>query len=219
MILPGHTIAAVIFDCDGVLVDSEGISNRLLRDDLAGFGLDLPLEEALSIFVGGTMEDVAAEARRRGAKLPDDWVDLFYLKMFAALEAEVEAVAGAGDLLARLERAGVARAVGSNGPRAKMEITLRRTGLWDHVHPHVYTARELARPKPAPDVYLHAAERLQIAPENCVVIEDSASGARAARAANMRCIGYVAEGTAQKLDPYCDVLISDMAQVAPLLGV
>ena len=219
MTLPGAAIRAVIFDCDGVLVDSEGITNRLLRDDLAGRGLDLPLDQVMTTFVGGTMEGVAAEAVRLGADLPGDWVDLFYVKMFAALGAEVEAVSGVADLLAQLQRAGIARAVGSNGPLAKMDITLRRTGLLDWLSPHIYSARDLENPKPAPDIYLHAAGCLGVAPEHCVVIEDSTSGARAAQAAGMRCIGFAEAGQGAKLEAHCDTVVSDMQSVAPLLGV
>ena len=219
MRLPGDAIRAVIFDCDGVLVDSEGITNRLLRDDLAQRGLDMPLDQVMSTFVGGTMEGVAAEATRRGADLPPDWVDLFYAKMFVVLDAEVEAIPGVAELLDGLHRAGIACAVGSNGPLAKMDITLRRTGLWNWLAPHVYSARELANPKPAPDIYIHAADRLDVSPDHCVVVEDSASGARAARAAGMRCIGFAAAGQDDVLAPHCDALAQDMAAVGRLLGV
>lgn len=219
MRLPGAAVEAVIFDCDGVLVESESITNRLLRDDLAGRGLDLPLSEVMAIAWGGTMEGVAAEARRRGADLPSDWVDLFYAKMFAALEVEVEAIPGVSDLLTGLSQVGIARAVGSNGPLAKMDITLRRTGLLEWLAPHVYSARELAHPKPAPDIYIHAARCLDVSPAHCVVIEDSASGARAARAADMRCIGFAPTGQDETLRPHCDVIVRDMQAVGPLLGL
>ena len=214
-----NNVSAVLFDRDGVLVDSEGISNRLLCDDLSERGLDLTMDEVMSFSFGGTMEGVAAEAARRGADMPGDWVAQFYRKMFAALDAEVEAVPGVADLLMRLNRGGKACAVASNGPRAKMEVTLKRTGLWDWLDPHIYSARDLAHPKPAPDVYLHAAAQLQVSPQHCVVVEDSPSGARAARAAGMRCIGYQAAGHPQALDSYCDLVISDMAEAITLLGV
>ncbi|MEO3414301.1 HAD-IA family hydrolase [Roseovarius sp. CAU 1744] len=219
MKLPGAAIRAVIFDCDGVLVDSERITIRLLRDDLARYGFDLPLDQIMAIFVGGTIKGGAVEVIRRGAALPEDWTELFYAKMFAALAAEVEAVPGVTDLLARLHQAGIARAVGSNGPPAKMEITLTRTGLRDWLSPHIYSAQELENPKPAPDIYLHAARCLDASPENCVVVEDSVSGARAARAAGMRCIGYADAGQGAFLAPHCDAVVHDMQAVARLLGV
>ena len=184
----------VIFDCDGVLVDSEPITNRLLQRDLAEHGLDLTLDEVMGSFLGGTMMGVAEKARARGADLPEDWVDRFYERMFAALAAEVEPIEGARDVLDRLDAAGIPYAVGSNGPRSKMEITLGKTGLINRLSPHIYSSQDLANPKPAPDVYLHAAAQLGVTPDCCIVIEDSASGAEAAQAAGMRCIGYAAMG-------------------------
>jgi len=204
---------AVLFDCDGVLVDSEPITNRLLRDDLARHGLDMPLNDVMSLFVGGTMEDVAQQARDHGAALPATWVEDFYQIMFAGLAETVEAVPFVSDLLDRLSDMGVACAVASNGPLAKMDITLRRTGLFERLSPHIYSARDLERPKPAPDVYLHAAAQLGVSPQHCIVIEDSVSGARAGRAAEMRCIGFAARGQGGQLVLHCDVVIHDMREV------
>lgn len=210
---------AVLFDCDGVLVDSEPITIRLLRDDLAAHGLGLTVDQIMSIFVGGTIEGGADKARRLGARLPNDWVDRFYQRMYAALRVEVEPIPGVADLLLRLTRAGVKIAVGSNGPRAKMEITLGRAGLMDLLAPHVHSAQDHPRPKPAPDVYLHAASQLHVAANDCVVIEDSGSGAQAAVAAGMVCIGFATEGQDAQLAPYCDVIVGDMDALARHLGV
>lgn len=215
MTLPG----AVLFDCDGVLVDSEEITNRLMRDDLARYGLDLPLDQIMALFVGGTIDTCAEEARRRGADLPDDWVPRIYEQMFEALAQEVEAVPGVSGIVTDLSARGVACAVASNGPFAKMEITLQRTGLWAPLFPHIYSAKDLPNPKPAPDVYLHAAKMLNMPIERCVVIEDSASGARAAQAAGMRCIGFAATGQGDDLAPLVDVVATDMAQVRLHLGL
>ncbi|WP_371226077.1 HAD family hydrolase [Roseovarius sp. 2305UL8-3] len=215
--------AAVLFDCDGVLVDSEPITNRLLRDDLAAHGLDVPLEQIMTLSVGGTMEGVAEAARQRGAILPDDWVDRFYQIMFAGLEHEVEAVPGVSAVLDHLIAAGIGIAVGSNGPRAKMDITLHRTGLMDRLFPHIYSARDLAHPKPAPDVYLHAARQLGVAPRACVVVEDSASGAQAAVAAGMPCIGFapahMPSDQAEKLARHCNSVIADMSMLPRHIGL
>lgn len=215
--------AAVLFDCDGVLVDSEEITNRLLRDDLAGRGLDLPLDQIMTLSVGGTMEGVADAARQRGAILPDDWVDQFYKVMFAGLEREVEPIQGVSNLLNHLIAADIKIAVGSNGPRAKMDITLRRTGLMDRLFPHIYSARDLNHPKPAPDVYLHAAQQLGAAPGACVVVEDSASGAKAAVAAGMPCIGFapahIPRDQVKQLARHCDVVVADMAALPVHLGL
>lgn len=210
---------AVLFDCDGVLVDSEEITNRLMRDDLVQYGLDLPLEQIMDLFVGGTIDTCAEEAKRRGADLPADWVPRIYEKMFQALAAEVEAVPGVIDLVDMLQARNIACAVASNGPYAKMEITLQRTGLWKRLVPHVYSAKDLPNPKPAPDVYLHAANQLAVYPSDCVVIEDSVSGARAAKAAEIRCIGFDPLGVPSGLEGFVDTVATDMNEVAQALGL
>ncbi len=212
------TPKAVLFDCDGVLVDSEHLTNQLLRDDLAARGLEMTIAEVMGLFIGGTTEGVMEEARRLGAEMPDDWVSLFYEKMFQALEHQVEAVAGVTDLVDTLLARGIKMAVASNGPSQKMEITLGRTGLLPKLAPYIYSARDLGSPKPAPDIYLHAAAQLGIDPVDCVVVEDSVSGAKAAQAAKMRCIGFAAEGQGPKLAPHCNVIAEDMGQVARALG-
>lgn len=210
---------AVLFDCDGVLVDSEAIANRAFRDDLAERGLDLSEAEAMEIYAGRTMEDVAAEATRRGAWIEEGWVQQFYPKAFAALAEEVEAIPGVTGLVARLADMGVAMAVGSNGPVAKMEVTLGRAGLLPFFGPHVYSARDLAHPKPAPDIFLHAANALGVAPADCVVIDDGVSGVKAAQAAGIYAIGFGRGADAAKLAPYSDVVLGDMAEVERHLGL
>ena len=215
----GELPDAVLFDCDGVLVDSDAVCAPVLRQDLQERGLRVSAEEAAEIYSVGTMEQTAAEAARRGADIPDDWVPLFYEKMFDALRMGTEPVAGVSELLDRLIAAGVPRAVASNGPVAKMEITLAGAGLIDRLRPHVYSARDLPRPKPAPDIYLHAARRLGVAPRACVVVEDSASGARAGQAAGMRVIGFAAMGQGGALAPYCDRVVGSMAELANELGL
>lgn len=213
------TQRAVLFDCDGVLVDSERLTHQLLRDDLAAHGLDMETHEVMGLFIGGTMESVREESVRLGAALPSDWVTQFYAKMFDLLEREVEPVDGVHGLVDALRANGTPMAVGSNGPYRKMKITLGRTGLLSAFAPHIYSARDLKRPKPAPDVYLHAAKALDVAPALCVVVEDSVSGAKAARAAGMACIGYAAEGQARALAPHCDAVALTMVDVTRILQV
>lgn len=209
----------VLFDCDGVLVDSEPITNRVLRDDLAQRGLDVPLDRVITLFVGGTMAGVMAQARGMGAKLPDDWLDHIYAKIFAALAAECEIVPGVWDVLDALDDAGIGYAVGSNGPVAKMEVTMGRCGLLHRFSGRIFSAHDCPAAKPAPDVYLKAAAAAVIPPDRCVVIEDSASGARAGKAAGMRCFGYVAQTPPAKLEDICDALFADMAELPALIGI
>lgn len=209
----------VIFDCDGVLVDSEPITNRLLQDDLAAHGLVLTLEDVMGSFVGGTIAGVGVEARRRGADLPENWADLFYEKMFVALADQVESIPGAEAVLDALDAAGITYAVGSNGPHRKMDVTLIRTGLASRLKGRVYSREDVERPKPAPDVYLKAAADAGIAPERCAVIEDSASGATAGKAAGMAVFGFAAETPRDRLEPICDAIFEDMSELPALLGL
>lgn len=210
---------AVIFDCDGVVVDSEGPTLVMLRDDLARHGLDLTLAELEAGFVGGTVETCADKARAAGATLPADWVAGFYDRMYAMLRAHVPLVAGILTVLDALDAAGIPYAMGSNGTPEKMQITLGQHGLVERFRGHLYSGQALGRPKPAPDLYLHAAARLGIAPPGCVVIEDSAAGARAARLAGMRCMGYAPHGHAERLTAEAAIPFSRMQDLPRLLGL
>lgn len=207
----------VIFDCDGVLVDSEPLSNVVLRDNLARHGLDLKLDQIVDLFVGGTILGVMKTSRDMGADLPDDWVERVYSEIFDVLEQEVELIPGVIGVLDALDAAGIPYAVGSNGPHRKMEITLTRTGLMDRLRGRVFSREDVTNPKPAPDVYLKAALEAGVTPERCVVVEDSASGARAGKAAGMFTCGYTAESGPARLAPICDALFSAMEDLPPLL--
>jgi HAD superfamily hydrolase (TIGR01509 family) len=213
-------IRAVLFDCDGVLVDSEPITNTLLAEDLTARGLPLSMDECIALFVGGTIRGVTDKARALGADLPDDWPDLFYARMFARLAEGCPVIPGIEGAVARLAAAGMGLAVGSNGPLRKMEVTLgQHPVLRAAFGPHIHSAPLLGRPKPDPLVWLHAAERLGVAPGACVVVEDSATGARAARAAGMRCLGYAAHGGADLLAAEGAEIFADMADLPRLVGI
>jgi beta-phosphoglucomutase-like phosphatase (HAD superfamily) len=190
----------VIFDCDGVVVDSEILTNSFLRDEMAAHGLDLPLEQIMGLFVGGTISGVAVQARDMGATLPADWVETFYPRICEVLARGTPMIAGIVGVLERLEQAGIPYSIGSNGRHMKMRTTLgQHPELASRFTTNVFAATDVARPKPAPDLFLHAAQAMGHAPAHCVVIEDSPTGARAAQAAGMRCFGYAPEGDGAKL--------------------
>jgi HAD superfamily hydrolase (TIGR01509 family) len=209
----------VIFDCDGVLVDSESITNRILQKSLAGYSLDLSLEQLTASFTGGTMAGVMIKARGMGAALPDDWLETFYAELYEILGNSVEMVPYVTELLDLLDEAGIIYAVGSNGRMRKMEITLGRTGLWDRFEGRIFSSYDCPAPKPAPDVYLKAARFAGIAPSECVVVEDSATGAFAAVAAKIPCFGFCAETDRALLEPHCVEVFSDMSKLPKLLGL
>ena len=209
----------VLFDCDGVLVDSETLTADVLRENLAHHGLQVSRHQLNTLFLGGTIMGLADTARQMGAKLPASWIDDIYEEIFEVLGEQVEAIDGIWQVLDALDEAGIAYAVGSNGPHKKMQVTLGRTGLIERFHGRVYSREDVVAPKPAPDVYLKAAGDAGIPPARCVVIEDSPAGARAGVAAGMLCYGFVAETPAARLEPICDRVFARMSDLPAHLGL
>lgn len=210
----------VIFDCDGVLVDSEVVSNQVVADNLARFGLNLTLSECLNLFVGATMDDVLQIAREKGAELPPTWIDDVYQETYERLQQGVPLVQGIPELLELLDRQGIQYCVASNGSEDKMRITLGQNGLWDRFHPNaMFSAHSLGVAKPEPGLFLAAASHFDVQARDCLVIEDSTTGATAAARAGMRCLGYVPEGDGADLSDQGAELFNAMAQVPRLIGL
>jgi len=181
----------IIFDCDGVLVDTEVIGNRLIAEALTEAGLPMSADGALHEFLGGklTLIKIGAE-EKLGRKLPDDWVDKIYEKQFAEYRRGLDKIPGIDAALDAIDAAGVTKCVGSNGPPNKMEVTLGVTGLLPRFEGRIFSADHVGVAKPAPDLYLHCAASLGAAPARCVVVEDSPRGATAGVAAGMTVFGY-----------------------------
>lgn len=208
----------VIFDCDGVLVDSEPITNALLQTDLAGRGLDLPLSEIQALFVGGTMRGVGETARKMGADIPEDWLTQIYARMYARLAEGTPMIVGVDAVLDGLDARGIPYVVGSNGSLEKMRITLpQHPALWGRLQDKLYSAHVLGTAKPAPDMFLTAAQEAGVAPEACVVIDDSPSGCIAARRAGMRCLGFAEHSDGARLAAEGAEVVHAMAEVADTL--
>jgi HAD superfamily hydrolase (TIGR01509 family) len=190
----------VIFDCDGVLVDSELIANRVFLHHLQNLGLELHLEDLFERFVGRSMAYCLQDIERiLGRSLPENFLSELDRDTFAAFDTELRAVEGVVDLLDRLDHIGLSYCVASSGSHGKMDKTLGLTGLLPRLRGRIFSASEVARAKPYPDIYLHAAQRMQRAPEECVVIEDSPTGVRAGVAAGMTVFGYAGHTPAAKL--------------------
>ena len=211
------TPKAVIFDCDGVVVDSEPMLFDLLAADLAQYGLPMAVETLHHVFLGMTLEGLREKANAMGASLPADWCDNFYTRLYAQLRLGTPLVPGILTVLDALDAAGIPYAMGSNGSAEKMQITLGQHGLVPRFK-GLFSGQNLGKPKPAPDLYLHAAAALGVAPSDCIVIEDSPTGARAAQAAGMRCMGYAPHGS-EALVAEGAVLFSDMKDLPALLGL
>ncbi|MFB7738875.1 HAD family hydrolase [Streptomyces sp. NPDC056112] len=191
----------VIFDNDGVLVDSEPISNRLLAAYLTELGHPTSYEDSIRDYMGSAMHrihDLVLE--RTGKRLPDDFDDVFHARVFAAFRRELKPVAGAADVLEKLTVEGTPYCVASSGSHERIRIGHRTTGLdrWFDEE-RIFSSQDVGRGKPAPDLFLHAAGRMGVAPERCVVVEDSPLGVRAAVAAGMDVYGFTAMTPAAKL--------------------
>jgi HAD superfamily hydrolase (TIGR01509 family) len=183
----------VIFDCDGVLVDSEGISMRELTRSLTAAGATLTEDAVRDEFVGISLADIEAKAGEHvGGPLPDGWLERFLAARAAAFERELQPVRGAAQAIEAVRALGWETCVASGGRLEKMAQTLRLTGL-DGCFPaeRIFSATMVARGKPAPDVFLHAAQACGFEPSACVVVEDSAPGVIGALAAGMRTLAYV----------------------------
>lgn len=180
----------VIFDCDGVLVDSEPTANRVLHDIICEHGATLSYEQSCREFTGKNRFAVEAYMKDRNLSLPADWSDAFYDRTIAALSAQCDPIPHIHSALDALAQAHIPFCVASNGIIPKMQATLTKTGLIHHFTGKMYSGYDVPNGKPAPDLFLHAARQYNTAPADCVVIEDSASGCQAAAAAGMPCFVY-----------------------------
>jgi HAD superfamily hydrolase (TIGR01509 family) len=208
----------VIFDNDGVLVDSEPISNRLLAAYLTEIGHPTSYEDSLRDYMGAAMHRVHDLIRERtGRRLPEDFDDVFHGRVFAAFEQDLEPVDGVVGVLEKLTADGVPYCVASSGSHERIRVGHRTTGLdrWFDDR-RIFSSEDVGRGKPAPDLFLHAAERMGVAPERCVVVEDSPLGVQAAVAAGMDVYGFTAMTPAGKLTG-ATRLFSRMAGLADLL--
>jgi HAD superfamily hydrolase (TIGR01509 family) len=179
----------IVFDCDGVLVDSELLAAAVLARELTALGFRMTtrgcIERYSGIAMGEVMRRIEAEW---GQTLPPDFGENIRARDVEAFRTELQPVSGARAMLGSLAHR---RCVASSGRLAKMRLTLSLTGLLEFFEPHVFSAEMVDRGKPAPDLFLHAADRMGVLPSRCVVVEDSLAGVRAAVAAGMRVLGFV----------------------------
>lgn len=190
----------VIFDCDGVLVDSEGLSARVTAREVSLLGWPMTPEEAMTRFTGLRLSDLPPMvAAHTGRAAPEGWVEHVRSRLIAALAQDVEAVPGAADALRATTALGLPYRVASNSAHQEMAVKFARTGLAPLVAGRVHSARDVAAGKPAPDVFLAAAAAEGVAPEACMVVEDSLPGIAAALAAGMACIGLDPHGAGEAL--------------------
>ncbi|MER6677423.1 HAD family hydrolase [Streptomyces sp. NPDC000983] len=210
-------VELVIFDCDGVLVDTERLAVRLQVALGAELGWPLTAEDVVDRFIGRSKESIVGQiAEQLGAGTAALWWSLLIQRHRDAVDLGLDPVDGLPEAIAALT---LPTCVASSGPHEKMRHTLGRTGLYDHFAGRIFSASEVPRGKPAPDLFLHAARRMGVDPEACVVVEDSGPGVAAARAAGMRSFGYAGGPTpAARLEGPGTVVFDDMRRLPELLA-
>ena len=210
-------ISLVIFDCDGVLVDSEPTSNRILAEALTEAGLPYTQAESMRDFMGRAWEDSLADIERKlGGPAPEGFTEGFRERRDAAFQEGIEPIAGIRDALERID---AERCVASSGLPEKIRLTLGLTGLLDLFEDRIFSAAEVENGKPAPDLFLHAAGTMGHEPERCAVVEDTTVGVAAARAAGMTAIGYVDNVSEERLlEAGAHRTFGDMEELPSLLG-
>ncbi len=203
-------VELVIFDCDGVLVDSERLTVTTEAAILTRLGWPMTVDEVVERFVGRSAAAMHAEIERHLGR-PVDWEAEFEVPTRAALERDLQPVDGIAEALDAIT---VPTCVASSGTHDKMAFTLGMTGLWGRFDGRIFSADEVAHGKPAPDIFLHAAHAMATSPDRCAVVEDSVSGVTAALAAGMRVVAYAGGVTpAERLAQPGVVVIDDMRQL------
>ncbi|MFJ6937305.1 HAD family hydrolase [Streptomyces sp. NPDC101132] len=208
----------VIFDNDGVLVDSERISNTLLAAYLTELGHPTSYEDSLRDHMGAAMHRVhELVLERTGRRLPDGFDETFHARVFAAFARELEPVPGVREMLDGLRASGTAYCLASSGSHERIRVGHRSAGLTGYFDDaRIFSAEDVGKGKPAPDLFLHAAAKMGVAPERCVVVEDSPLGVQAAVAAGMDVYGFTAMTPAGRLAG-ANGLFGSMAELPGLL--
>lgn len=211
----------VIFDCDGVLVDSEPLACASFSRAVRAEGLDWSVEETMRRVMGlslkTSLEICEAEL---GRKLPGDFLEKMQAVTYQTFrDAPLQPVAGVKDAVSALQAAGIDTCVASSGAPEKMRFTLGLTGLWDLFDGRIFSASQVPRGKPFPDLFLHAAISMNVQPFDCVVVEDSLPGIQAARAAGMKALAYAGEPYANRdaLQKAGGRVFDDMKQLPDLV--
>jgi HAD superfamily hydrolase (TIGR01509 family) len=205
----------VIFDCDGVLVDSDQISLRIQAEWISALGLAMSYDDCVRDFLGlGMPATLRILAERLGRPVPEGWETELDSAVREGFRRELRPVPGIVEALQALD---MPMCVASSGSHEKMRLTLGLTGLWDWFAGRIFSADEVQRGKPSPDLFLHAASRMSTSPERCMVVEDSPFGIAAAKAAGMAALGFAAATPAARLDG-ADAVFNTMEELPGLVG-
>ncbi|MDQ2725605.1 MAG: HAD family hydrolase [Actinomycetota bacterium] len=204
----------VIFDNDGVLVDSERMANTILGDLLTGYGRPTTTDEAVERHLGTSLGRVRALLEAEGIVVPSDFEDAYDRRLFAAFDTSLVAVPGVAEVVGALD---IPVCVASSGGHERIRRSLTLAGLAAGFEGRIFSAEDVSRGKPAPDLFLHAAAAMGARPGRCAVIEDSPLGVEAANAAGMTAFGYAAVTPAPRLSE-ASVVFSSMGELPRLLA-
>ena len=205
----------LIFDCDGVLVDSEPVANRIFTGALNRIGLDMTYEDVCRGFTGLSMATCIERIEERlGRSVPEGFVDALQAETFAAFRSDLKVIPGIVRLLDELE---IPSCVATSGEPEKAELTLGVTGLLQHFKGRIFSSHQVKRGKPAPDLFLYAAKEMNTLPVDCAVIEDSLPGVQAASAAGMTVFGFAPESNGADLASAGARVFTQMSQLGELL--
>lgn len=207
----------VIFDCDGVLVDSEIVHGEVMSKNFHRYGLDITPQKCLELFAGSKMALNGQTAIDMGANLPENWIDEIYPELFARLRLGVPVIEGVLDTMKWLDSANIPFCVASNGSEEKMEIMLGQSEVYTRLKGNVFSAHTIGIWKPDPGLFLHAANTLGIDPKDCAVVEDSHTGVTAARKAGMTCFGFAPDGNSAHLEKEGAIPFRHMRELPNLL--
>ena len=207
----------ILFDCDGTLVDSENITNRVVAKMAGELGITMTLSEAQQKFGGKTLDAVIYGMKEMSGKdIPADWLPRLVKEVSKAYETDLQPMEGIKKLLDSID---IPICVASNGEPRHVKGSLMLTGLNGYFNENVFTASEVNRPKPAPDLFLHAAQKMGFKPKDCVVIEDSIPGVTAAVNANIKVYGLVKLCSAEELESAGAIPFKTMNELSELLGI
>ena len=210
-------VKCIIFDCDGTLVDSEPLTNKVIAEMAGELGITMTWEEATKLWGGKTIDAVVYGMKEMsGNELPDDWVPRLVQNVSNAYKHDLVPMDGISEVLDSLT---IPTCVASNGRPGHVENSLKITGLYKYFKDKVYTASEVAHPKPAPDLFLYVVDKMDFPKEECVVIEDSIPGVTAAVRAGIRVLGLVKMSSEKELEEAGAEPFTNMRELPKLLGL
>ena len=213
--------SAVVFDCDGVLADTEALHDRIMAEEVSRLGWEITPEQGAKLFRGLAWEAIAPQVEQRlgPGSVPADFLPGLIVRVVRALEQEAQPVPFVLDALAAIRGANIPVAVASNSSRAELATKLRRLGLAPIFADRAFSVNDVERPKPFPDMYRAAAAACDADPHFCVVVEDSVAGARAGIAAGCRVLGYTGGSPGDALAAVGAEPFADMRELPGLLGL